>query len=232
MITPGAVARTSLVAALLSGAAVPYCAAPAVAQTAPAAPQAATPARPQGIVPTVRAAIAKQDFAGGEQLIAEYRKDKGVTPEMVEAVSWLGRGALAAKQYDKATSYANQTYDLVKGLLKSRGLDDEPHLPIAFGAAIEVLAQARAATGGRSGLRGRSAALHASARRQGFAIRALQRRLRAAGPDGVAACLGRRPGHGAQFPAGGAQRVASVEIARSCGRRGPPRIGLRTRLTR
>lgn len=105
---------------------------------------------PQGLVPTVRAAIAKQDFKGGEQLIADYRKAQGITPEMVEAVSWLGRGALAAKQYDQATSYANQTYDLVRGMLKTRGLDDEPRLPIALGAAIEVIGQSRAATGARS----------------------------------------------------------------------------------
>ncbi|MBM3772576.1 MAG: redoxin domain-containing protein [Acidimicrobiia bacterium] len=105
---------------------------------------------PQGLVPTVRAAIAKQDFKGGEQLIADYRQARGLTPEMVEAVSWLGRGALAAKQYDQATSYANQTYDLVRGLLKTRGLDDEPRLPIALGAAIEVIGQSRAATGARS----------------------------------------------------------------------------------
>lgn len=103
-----------------------------------------------GLVPAVRAAIAKQDFKGGEQLIADYRSAQGITPEMVEAVSWLGRGALAAKQFDQATRYADQTFDLVRGLLTTRGLDDEPRLPTALGAAIEVTGQARAATGARS----------------------------------------------------------------------------------
>lgn len=121
----------------------------ALTVASPTAAQSA-PQGPQGLVPTVRAAIAKQDFKAGEALVAEYRKAKGITPEMVEAVSWLGRGALAAKQYDHATDYANETYTLVRGLLVSRGLDDEPRLPIALGAAIEVLGQARAATGARS----------------------------------------------------------------------------------
>ena len=45
----------------------------------------------------VRAAIAKQDFAGAEQLVANDRKARGVTPDGLEAMSWLGRGALAAE---------------------------------------------------------------------------------------------------------------------------------------
>lgn len=138
MFTPGALVRSSALATLLVAA--PFVPAIAVAQQA----------QPQGIVPTVRAAIAKQDFTGGEKLIADYRQQKGITPEMIEAVSWLGRGSLAARQYEKAIGYANQAYDLVKAQLKTRGLDDEPRLPIALGAAIEVLAQSRAATGGRS----------------------------------------------------------------------------------
>lgn len=105
---------------------------------------------PPGLIPTVRAAVAKQDFKGAERLIADYKTAKGTTPEMLEAYSWLGRGALAAKQFEQATTYANQTYAMVKDVLKVRGLDDEPRLPIALGAAIEVLGQARAATGARS----------------------------------------------------------------------------------
>ncbi len=144
----GSGVRLPLVLAVLVAAPLLVAVPVASAQTAPA--PAATPAAPQGLVPTVRAALAKQDFAGGEKLIADYRQAKGVTPEMIEAVSWLGRGALAAKQYDKATGYANQTYDLVKAQLKTRGLDDEPRLPIALGAAIEVLGQAKAGLGARS----------------------------------------------------------------------------------
>ena len=71
------------------------------------------------------------------------------TPEMLEALSWLGRGALAAKQWDSAEGYAKQTYDLALSALKGRGVDQERHLPIALGAAIEVLAHVRAERGAR-----------------------------------------------------------------------------------
>lgn len=103
-----------------------------------------------GIIPAVRAAIARQAFADGERLIDDYRRSRGVTPEMLEALSWLGRGALAADQLDKAAAYARQTYDLAQVALKTRPMDAEPRLPIALGAAIEVSGQVRARTGSRS----------------------------------------------------------------------------------
>ena len=72
------------------------------------------------------------------RMVQQYRAQRGVTPEMIEALSWLGRGALAAKQYDKAEAYAEQTQQLVQEQLKKQPLDREPHLPLALGAAIEV----------------------------------------------------------------------------------------------
>jgi uncharacterized protein HemY len=54
------------------------------------------------LVPDVRALLNKGDFPGAEKLIADFQKQNGTTPEMLEAQSWLGRGALAAKQYGKA----------------------------------------------------------------------------------------------------------------------------------
>ena len=104
----------------------------------------------QPLIPGVRAAIARQDFADGERQINEYRGSRGVTPEMLVALSWLGRGALAAKQWNTADEYAKQTYDLARTALKGRTMDQEPHLPIALGAAIEVRAHASARTGARS----------------------------------------------------------------------------------
>ena len=118
---------------------------PAVAQA-----QAAAPAAAPNVIADVRAAIAKNDFAGGERLLAAYRKEKGTTPEALEAMSWLGRGALAAKQLDKANAYAEQTYDLAIAALKTRRMDDEPRLPIAIGAAIEVRANVAAQQGKRA----------------------------------------------------------------------------------
>lgn len=130
-------------AALLASVLMFGTALPAAAQT-PA--PAAAPAQ-QNVIADVRAAIAKGDFAGGERILAAYRKEKGTTPEALEALSWLGRGALAAKQLDKANQYAEQTYDLCLAALKTRKMDDEPRLPIAIGAAIEVRANVAAQRG-------------------------------------------------------------------------------------
>jgi thiol-disulfide isomerase/thioredoxin len=125
-------------------------AAPARAQTAIAPPPQAATAKPPNLVADVRGAIAKGDFAGAEQLIATYRTAKGTTPEALEALSWLGRGALAARQLDRAENYALETYDLCVEALQTRKMDDEPRLPIAIGAAIEVRAHVHAERGARA----------------------------------------------------------------------------------
>ena len=102
-----------------------------------------------GIVQDVRTAISQNNFALGDALIARYRAQYGVTPEFLEALSWMGRGALAAKQLDKAEAYATQTETLAAQQLKQRSLDAEPHLPLALGAAIEVQGLALNARGDR-----------------------------------------------------------------------------------
>ena len=84
----------------------------------------------------VRAAIAKQDFAGAEQLVANDRKARGVTPDGLEAMSWLGRGALAAERWDAADTYARDTYALAIAALKGRTMDQEPRLPIAIASTL------------------------------------------------------------------------------------------------
>lgn len=104
----------------------------------------------QSLIADVRQAIAQRDFARGEKIVDAYRSSHGVTPEMLEALSWLGRGALAARQWDSAEGYAKQTYDLALSALEGRSVDKERHLPIALGAAIEVLAHVRAERGARS----------------------------------------------------------------------------------
>jgi len=93
------------------------------------------------VVTDVRAALAKSNFPLAVSLVQNYRAQKGVTSELIEAVSWLGRGSLAAKNLDQAEAYAKEAQDLALGELKKRPLDAEPHLPLALGAAIEVQAQ-------------------------------------------------------------------------------------------
>ena len=45
---------------------------------------------------------------------------------MLEALSWMGRGALELKQLQKADAYARETEGLVAGVLKHRALDSDP----------------------------------------------------------------------------------------------------------
>jgi hypothetical protein len=108
---------------------------PALAQTP--APTAPTP-RAKTIVDLVREAIAQNDFREAEHLARANMREIGTTPLAIEAFSWLGRGALAARNYDAAMTYAARAYEMVEEQLKRRQLDAESHLPIALGAAIEV----------------------------------------------------------------------------------------------
>jgi thiol-disulfide isomerase/thioredoxin len=69
---------------------------------------------------------------------------------MLEALSWMARGSLAAKNLDQAEEYSRETYDLSMAQLKKRPLDKDPNLPIAVGAAIEVEANVLVLRGQRA----------------------------------------------------------------------------------
>ena len=102
------------------------------------------------IIADVRAAIAAKDFAAGQARIDEYRSARGVTPEMIAALSWLARGTYAAGQLDQAAQYSVDTYGLAVEALQTRRLEDAGNLVTALGAAIETDALVRAARGDRS----------------------------------------------------------------------------------
>ncbi len=103
-----------------------------------------------GVVDDVRGALTQNNFSAAESTLNSYRSQHGVTPEYLEAYSWLAREALSQHQYDQAAEYAKQTKALVAEQLKQHPLDSEPHLPIALGAALEVQSQALAAQGKRT----------------------------------------------------------------------------------
>jgi thiol-disulfide isomerase/thioredoxin len=109
--------------------------------------QTQAPPQPLTIIQEVRALIAKGDFAGGEARARAFIAEKGPTGEAIEAFSWLGRGQLAANRLDEALRIAFETERMVEEVLKTRGLDDETHLPLALGASFEVQAQATARQG-------------------------------------------------------------------------------------
>jgi thiol-disulfide isomerase/thioredoxin len=103
-----------------------------------------------GVVEDVRGALAQNSLPAAQAELNSYRAQNGVTPEYVEAYSWLARAALSHGDYDQATAYAKQTKALALEQLKQRPLDAEPHLATGLGAAIEVESQGLAARGQRA----------------------------------------------------------------------------------
>lgn len=100
-----------------------------------------------GIVEDVIGALNRNSFQAADADLRAYRAQNGITPEYIEACSWMARAALNARDYDQASAYAKETKTLALEQLKHRSLDAEPHLPTALGAAIEVQAQTLAAMG-------------------------------------------------------------------------------------
>lgn len=101
------------------------------------------------LVVDVRIRLAQNSFTAAESELNTYKAQHGVTPEYLEALSWMARGAASANQWDQATAYATETRRLSEQQLATskRKLDAERHLPAALGAAYEVLAQGMAEKG-------------------------------------------------------------------------------------
>jgi thiol-disulfide isomerase/thioredoxin len=93
----------------------------------------------------------RRDFAATDRMVEAARKQAPTSPELALAISWQGRAALAAKNYDLAERYAGQARTLSLQILKTQKLDASNFLPLALGASIEVEAQVMAARGEVSG---------------------------------------------------------------------------------
>ena len=106
--------------------------------------------RPVTLVAEVRAAIAAHDLARAEAIVGKRRAEQGNTAEVLEAASWLGRGALAEGKLDQADKYAIDTEKQIVAALGGRPVDVDPKFATALGATIEVQAQVAAARGARS----------------------------------------------------------------------------------
>ncbi|MCU1261157.1 MAG: hypothetical protein JWO80_4042, partial [Bryobacterales bacterium] len=72
-----------------------------------------------------------------------------LSPESLDDAARQARVELGQRSYAKALASADAVHAQVQSLLKHRALDQEPHLPLALGAAIEVHAQALGAQGQR-----------------------------------------------------------------------------------
>jgi thiol-disulfide isomerase/thioredoxin len=99
------------------------------------------------LIGDVRAELARNSFTAAESELNAYKSQRGVTPEYLEALSWMARGAASMSQWDQASTYATETRTLCEKQLTKRKLDAEPQLPLALGAAYEVLAQSLDAKG-------------------------------------------------------------------------------------
>ncbi len=102
------------------------------------------------LINNVQQLIAYRNFPAAEQQVRAYQAQRGATPELADAESWLARGALDAGNYDRADSWAAETRKVSDGLLFGRKLDADPYLPTAVGASIEVHANVMAARGERA----------------------------------------------------------------------------------
>jgi thiol-disulfide isomerase/thioredoxin len=102
------------------------------------------------LVNDVRESIARNDLPRASEMIRAYRASKGVTPEAVEALSWIARGELAQKNPVQADKVALETYKLAQEQLKLHPLAHDANLQIALGAAIEVEATVLTTRGQRA----------------------------------------------------------------------------------
>ena len=106
-------------------------------------------AQPVSVVNGVRRLIAQHDLPAAESLARAWQAHNPPSPELAAALSWLARAALDARNLDQADAFAAETAKMVSRFTIGQKLDDDPWLPVAEGAAIEVHAQVLVARGER-----------------------------------------------------------------------------------
>ena len=100
------------------------------------------------LISDVRTLAWAEEVDAARRLVEQHRESGvEITPEWLAAVSWLARGASFAERWDIAEHYAREAFEGSVDLLDQRPLDEDAHLPIALGAAIEVLGRVYDAAG-------------------------------------------------------------------------------------
>jgi thiol-disulfide isomerase/thioredoxin len=107
-------------------------------------------AQPVSLINSVRRLIAQHDLAGAERVARDWQTRNPASPELAAALSWLARAALDANNLDHADAIAGEAGKMASRFLIGQKLDDDPWLPTAVGAAIEIHAQVLAARGERT----------------------------------------------------------------------------------
>jgi thiol-disulfide isomerase/thioredoxin len=102
------------------------------------------------IVNSVRGLIAQHDLPGAERVARAWQARNPASPELAAALSWLARANLEAKNLDQADAFAAEAGKMASRFLIGQKLDDDPWLPTAVGASIEIHAQVLAARGERA----------------------------------------------------------------------------------
>lgn len=106
-------------------------------------------AQSPSVINTVRGLIAKHDLPGAERAARAWQASNPASPELAAALSWLARATLEARKLDQADAFAGEAFKMASRFLMGQKLDDDPWLPTAIGASIEVHAQVLAARGER-----------------------------------------------------------------------------------
>jgi len=101
------------------------------------------------IVTAVRGAILEKEWLKAETIVRDNLTANTARLEAIEAFSWIGRGALADGQLNRAIRVAREVERLVETTLGGQSLT-QPPLATALGASFEVQAQVLAAWGNRS----------------------------------------------------------------------------------
>ncbi|MDE3199234.1 MAG: redoxin domain-containing protein [Acidobacteriota bacterium] len=97
----------------------------------------------------VRDASLAGRFDIAQSMLKQVRDRYGTPPQYIEALAWIGRGELNAKNYAAAEQNAAEVRKLCLDQLAKRKLDADAALPLALGASIEVQALAATAQGRR-----------------------------------------------------------------------------------
>jgi len=107
------------------------------------------PAQQVSLINTVRKLIDQRDVAGAERVARSWQANNPASPELAAALTWVARGALAARNLDQADALAGEAGKMASRFLIGQKLDDDPWLPTAVGASIEIHAQVLGARGER-----------------------------------------------------------------------------------
>jgi thiol-disulfide isomerase/thioredoxin len=110
--------------------------------------RAQRPAAPD-IVASVRTVMAAGGLVEAEKTLNAYRAQYGSTPDAVDALLWLARGALGAKLYDKANAYASGSREMALAILGASPTGTE-RVHESIGVAAELLALVLVEQGARA----------------------------------------------------------------------------------